>query len=62
MKVCCLHIKALVENDQGWDVKTYDYQSPKKYVASGTRLRIGWFFLRVGTWILYGNRGENNLK
>ena len=61
MKVCHLRIKALVENDHGWDAKTYEYNSPKE-VASGTRLRIGWFFLRIGTWILYGNNGCNKIS
>ncbi len=43
------------------DKRKYHYQSPEieKENVKGLRLNIGWLFLRIGSFILTGNKGFN---
>lgn len=40
--------------DNGLMPVTVTYNSPK-WIIRGARVRFGWFFIRIGARILYGN-------
>lgn len=62
MKLICLSIYLTCETADGWDRKVYCYESPKGKIAKGIRFRIGWFFVRLGLYVIYGNKGINTFK
>ena len=57
-----MYLRAFFEHDHGFDAVKYLYASPKEKTIKGLRLRIGWFFIRFGAYILYGNNGTSETK
>lgn len=42
--------------DNGWTPVDIRYDSPSGKTVKGTRVKIGWLFIRIGAIILFGKK------
>ena len=47
--------------DNGCNPVTVQYNSPNR-IVHGTKLKIGWFFIRIGAKILYSEDWEGRIN
>lgn len=54
-----IHLAIVATFETNADKKVYRYFSPLETTVKGIRMRLGWMLLRIGAFIMYGNKGES---